>query len=114
MAHEMAEAAKVTIKANQPNKSIEIEAYKERPEIAFGNCSGIVYECFAFALENIINLLLNQTDWDARRAQVAYLVVRHLVRTKLQMPNVVKRRPMNCLPVVFRLELVLINTFRIS
>lgn len=38
----MADAAKATLKANQPNRPIEIEVYKENAQMAQGNCSGIM------------------------------------------------------------------------
>lgn len=42
MADEMAEGAKSEIKKLRPNKSIDIEAYKESADVASGNCSGIM------------------------------------------------------------------------
>lgn len=43
MAHELAEGAKTSIKVHGLNKIIDIEVYKESPEMATGNCSGIMY-----------------------------------------------------------------------
>lgn len=43
MAHDLAEGAKSSIKDYGLNKLIDIEIYKESPEMAVGNCSGIMY-----------------------------------------------------------------------
>lgn len=42
MAHEFSDGAKIAIKKLGLNKFIEIEVYKESPDMAVGNCSGIM------------------------------------------------------------------------
>lgn len=43
MAQEFAEGAKSSIKGFGLNQIIDIEVYKESPDMAIGNCSGIMY-----------------------------------------------------------------------
>lgn len=56
MAHELAEGAKSSIKSCGLNKSIDIEVYKESPDMASENGSGIMYLILHESLITVMKL----------------------------------------------------------